>query len=101
MEKKEEDCAHGLHQQEWYWANASKEEIATAICVSLGLVTEGCAKDHIWLSSFVLRNEIWKKRQAFTSNVVETKIRVFKISGMMQCIIGLSKWYILCARCFN
>uniref|UniRef100_A0A8R1TSR2 SH2 domain-containing protein n=1 Tax=Onchocerca volvulus TaxID=6282 RepID=A0A8R1TSR2_ONCVO len=31
MEKKEEDCAHGLEQQEWYWANASKEEIASAI----------------------------------------------------------------------
>uniref|UniRef100_A0AAF5PHZ4 SH2 domain-containing protein n=1 Tax=Wuchereria bancrofti TaxID=6293 RepID=A0AAF5PHZ4_WUCBA len=32
MEKKEEDCTHGLQQQEWYWANASKEEIASAIC---------------------------------------------------------------------
>ncbi|MCP9265721.1 Phosphatidylinositol 3-kinase regulatory subunit alpha [Dirofilaria immitis] len=32
MEEKEEDCAHGLQQQEWYWANASKEEIASAIC---------------------------------------------------------------------
>uniref|UniRef100_A0A915PIY0 SH2 domain-containing protein n=1 Tax=Setaria digitata TaxID=48799 RepID=A0A915PIY0_9BILA len=31
MEKKEEDCSHGLQQQEWYWANASKEEIAEAI----------------------------------------------------------------------
>ncbi|VDN94744.1 unnamed protein product [Brugia pahangi] len=32
MEKKEEDCTHDLQQQEWYWANASKEEIASAIC---------------------------------------------------------------------
>lgn len=39
MEKKEEDCAHGLQQQEWYWANASKEEVASAICVSPGLLT--------------------------------------------------------------
>lgn len=64
MEKKEEDCAHGLEQQEWYWANASKEEIASAIGVSLGLVIEiieNCA-DHIWVSFFLFREIKFKSK---------------------------------------
>lgn len=31
MENEGEGCGHGLHQQEWYWADASKDEIASAI----------------------------------------------------------------------
>lgn len=42
MEKKEEDCSDGLQEQEWYWANASKEEIASAICVRFKIVPEIC-----------------------------------------------------------
>ncbi|VDN03628.1 unnamed protein product [Thelazia callipaeda] len=29
--EKEDSCAHRLEQQEWYWANASREEVALAI----------------------------------------------------------------------